>query len=105
MLLSLDLVLFLISDQAPGDLDRNTKITANAKLCNDAVNDFQMLVQCDTEESFRAAWVLQVEKYSQYREWVRYLESEWLPKHRQWVRAWRKVRLLRLLIDVSDCFG
>ncbi|VDC04562.1 unnamed protein product [Peniophora sp. CBMAI 1063] len=69
---------------------RRDKTAANRALRDGAVNDFRSLALCDTSEKFHELWAKHMDKYAEYPAWQKYLQTEWLPKHRQWVRAYRQ---------------
>ncbi|KZV59651.1 hypothetical protein PENSPDRAFT_561269, partial [Peniophora sp. CONT] len=84
-----------VSEQAKKKLhsdlpDRKEKIAANKTLRDGAVDDFRSLACCDSEQKFRELWHQHMLKYQAHAEWRKYLESEWLPKQKQWVWAYRK---------------
>ncbi|KAJ6507586.1 hypothetical protein DFH09DRAFT_943012 [Mycena vulgaris] len=67
-----------------------SKVAANSKLRADAVSDFRRLLNAVTTEDFDEILEEIYTTYSDYPDWLKYLNTEWLPKKQRWSMAYRQ---------------
>ena len=76
-----------------------------AKARAEAWSDFLELVNVEQIDDFQPRWAALKDKWAgSQRNWIGYLQGQWVTRKEQWCRAWRKVSLpSTTLFPPVDC--